>query len=161
MHPPLPSLQESDRETLKSAASKFSTWAGVGSLLGISLGVYMAYRLRAIRKQTFTAFRATEKPTHVKFANGREEAIPDISPLMKPSTLGDFATYMLFGAGGIFVGGELGMLGGAWSAQRTIGRDGAGKERIDMAFRRFRADVLRREADQLEAKGPVSRALGL
>lgn len=36
------------------------------------------------------------------------EAVPDITPLLKPSTLGDFATYFFASAGGLFLGGELG-----------------------------------------------------
>jgi hypothetical protein len=39
------------------------------------------------------------------------EAIPDITPLLKPTTLGDFATYFFASAGGLFLGGELGMPG--------------------------------------------------
>lgn len=37
------------------------------------------------------------------------ERIPDITPLLRPSTLGDFATYFFASAGGLFLGGELGM----------------------------------------------------
>ncbi len=64
-------LQQSDRDTLRSAASKVSTHATIGSLVGIGLGVFMAYRLRTARATMFTAFRATEKPTAVQFANGK------------------------------------------------------------------------------------------
>lgn len=38
------------------------------------------------------------------------EAIPDLTPLLKPTTLGDFATYFLAAAGGLFLGGELGKI---------------------------------------------------
>ena len=65
-------LQDSDRDLLNSAASKFSTHVKVGSLLGLSLGVLLAFRLRRTRMQIFRAFRAQEKPTHVRFADGRE-----------------------------------------------------------------------------------------
>lgn len=37
------------------------------------------------------------------------ESIPDITPLLRPSTWGDFATYFFASAGGLFLGGELGM----------------------------------------------------
>jgi hypothetical protein len=99
----------------------------------------------------FAAFRASEKPTSVKFANGREEAIPDITPLLKPTTLGDIATYTFFAAGGIFVGGETGVMTGAWRAKSTIAKDEASKKRIEAAFRNFRADVLRKQIQELEA----------
>lgn len=146
----LPSLQETDRDTLKKAAKQFSTYAGVGSILGLALGVTLAYRIRSLRTRTFAAFRAAEKPTHVRFANGREEAIPDVTPLMQPSLLGDVATYTFFAAGGVFVFGELGMLGGSLGAARTISSDPESKRRIETAFKKFRADVLRKEADALD-----------
>lgn len=37
------------------------------------------------------------------------ESIPDLTPLLKPTALGDFATYFFAGAGGLLLGGELGM----------------------------------------------------
>lgn len=65
-------LQDSDRDALKSAASKISTHVSIGSMVGLGLGVFLAFRLRRTRMQMFNAFRAHEKPTHVKFADGRE-----------------------------------------------------------------------------------------
>lgn len=83
------------------------------------------------------------------------EPIPDITPYMQPSRFGDIATYFFFGLGGTIVGGELGFLLGSWSAARLISKDPARKGRVENAYRKFRADVLRREAKQLEAGGPV------
>ena len=65
-------LQDSDRDTLKTAASKISIHVTVGSLLGLGLGTLLAFRLRRSRMQIFQALRAQEKPTHVRFADGRE-----------------------------------------------------------------------------------------
>jgi len=65
-------LQHSDRDLLNSAAGNFSNHVKIGSLLGLSLGAILAFRLRRTRMQMFRAFRAREKPTHVKFADGRE-----------------------------------------------------------------------------------------
>lgn len=65
-------LQDSDRDNLKTAASKMGTHATVGSLLGLGLGLFLAFRTRRSRTQMFSAFRTAEKPTHVKFADGRE-----------------------------------------------------------------------------------------
>lgn len=67
-------LQDSDRDALTSAAGKISTHVSVGSALGLALGAFLAFRLRRTRMQMFNAFRAHEKPTHVKFADGREGA---------------------------------------------------------------------------------------
>ena len=38
------------------------------------------------------------------------ESIPDLTPLLKPTTLGDFATYFFASAGGLLLGGELGKI---------------------------------------------------
>lgn len=144
------SLQPSDREALQSAASRVSTHTTIGSVLGLSLGLFLAYRVRSSRTAMFNAFRAGEKPVSVNFAGGRVEPLPDLTPMIKPSTLGDFAAYTLFAAGGLFFGGETGLLTGGISAQRVITRDPESKARIEKAFRTFRAESLRLEADQLE-----------
>lgn len=65
------SLNQSDRDILRSAGSKVSTYAKVGSLLGVGLGAYFAFRLRSMRLAYFNAFRAMEKPVEVRFADGR------------------------------------------------------------------------------------------
>ncbi|KAI4726135.1 hypothetical protein E4T49_06078 [Aureobasidium sp. EXF-10728] len=143
-------LQSSDRAALQSAASRLSTHTTLGSIVGFSLGLYLSYRLRANRTAMFNAFRTSEKPVAVQFAGGRTEQLPDITPMLKPSTFGDIATYTLFGLGGLFVGGETGLLTGGLSAQRAIKKDPEAKKRIESAFRKFRAETLRLEADQLE-----------
>jgi hypothetical protein len=79
---------------------------------------------------------------------------------MKPSTLGDIATYTLLGGGGIFLFGEMGLLTGSFRARQQIGSDREGRDRIQMAFRRFQADALRSQADMLENEGKGS-ILGL
>ncbi|KAJ5679736.1 hypothetical protein N7462_007980 [Penicillium macrosclerotiorum] len=152
-------LQAADRDALKSAASSVSLWATVGSAIGLGLGLYAAIRLRSTRRAFFAAVRAQEKPTQVVFADGRTEAIPDLTPLLKPTTLGDFATYFFASAGGLFLGGELGFAGGAAKGSRSITADPETKKRIETAFRRFRADVLRREADALDKGANVSEIM--
>lgn len=78
------------------------------------------------------------------------EPIPDLTPMLKPSTLGDFAAYTLFAIGGTFFGGELGLLTGSASASSAVSRDPESKKRIEAAFKKFRAEVLRAEAASLE-----------
>jgi len=143
-------LTQSDRDTLRSASSKLGTHATIGSMLGLGFGIFMAYRLRTARTSMFNAFRAREKPVAVQFADGRTEPIPDLTDLLRPTTLGDIAAYSFFAAGGLFVGGETGLLSGSWSAGRTVKADPESRKRIEDAFRRFRADVLRKEADALD-----------
>ncbi|TGJ86808.1 hypothetical protein E0Z10_g1991 [Xylaria hypoxylon] len=143
-------LEPSDRDALLKATTRVATATTVGSLIGLGLGLYASIRLRRVRTDMFAAFRTAEKPSSVVFANGKQEAIPDITPLMRPSKLGDFATYFFFGLGGTMIGGELGLFTGTWSASRGINKDPARKARIEKAYRLFRVDVLRKEIARLE-----------
>ncbi|KAH7401601.1 hypothetical protein BKA66DRAFT_405709 [Pyrenochaeta sp. MPI-SDFR-AT-0127] len=145
-------LNQQDRDLLKSAGGKVSTHAGIASGIGLGLGIYFAFRLRAMRLAYFKAFRAMEKPVEVRFADGRTEPIPDISAKLSPSRWGDAATYFLFSIGGLFLGGELGLLTGTASASRTITKDPASRERIEKAFKNYRIDVLKREIQAMEGK---------
>ena len=83
------------------------------------------------------------------------ESIPDITPMLRPTTLGDVAAYTLFSAGGLFLGGELGLLTGSYAGMRSITQDPESRARIEKAFRSFRADLLRKEADMLDGGGSV------
>lgn len=69
-------------------------------------------------------------------------------------------TYTLFSLGGVFVFGELGMLAGGLRAKGIVSQDADSRARIETAFRRFRADVLRREADSLERGGDFGKGMG-
>lgn len=71
--------------------------------------------------------------------------------MIKPSTGGDIAAYFFFSAGGLFLGGELGLLSGAYAARKSITGDEESKKRIERAFRGYKADVLRKEIARLEA----------
>jgi len=143
-------LEDSDRDILRRAASKFSTHATIGSLVGLGLGALLAFRVRSARLKMFQAFKAKEKPVSLQFADGRTEAIPDVTALVKPTVFGDLAAYFFFTAGGLFVGGETGLITGSISAGRTITKDAAARERIENAFKKFRAEALRQEADKLD-----------
>ncbi|KAF1976037.1 hypothetical protein BU23DRAFT_457290 [Bimuria novae-zelandiae CBS 107.79] len=145
-------LNQSDRDILRSAGSKVSTHAKVGSLLGLGFGVFCAVRLRRMRLAYFNAFRAMEKPVEVKFADGRTEPIPDISAQLAPSKWGDTATYFFFSLGGLFLGGEGGFLTGTASASRAITKDPEAKARIEKAFKNYRIDVMKQEIQALEGK---------
>lgn len=153
------SLTSSDRDALKNAASTVSLHATLGSALGIALSVLLAYRIRSGRKAMFRTFRTAEKPSAVRFADGREEVLPDLTPLLRPSRAGDVATFGFLGLGGLFMGGELGLLSGSLQARRSINQDGESRERIRNAFLRFQADALRKEAEALE-KNVTSGGMG-
>jgi hypothetical protein len=77
------------------------------------------------------------------------EPVPDISAqLSGPSKWGDAATYFLFSVGGLFLGGEIGLLTGTASASRTVTKDPEARAR----FKNYRIDVLKREIQQLQGK---------
>lgn len=143
-------MTDEDRQVVRKAGSKASTHALIGSLAGIALGGFLAWKLRANRNAVYQAFRTADKPTHIKFADGREEAIPDLTPLLKPTPLGDVVAYTFFGMGGLFLGGETGLLTGSLSAKRTIDRDVQTKARIEKAYRAFKVDVLKKQIEALE-----------
>jgi hypothetical protein len=92
--------------------------------------------------------------SHVAHANtyAFPEPIPDISGQLSPSRWGDAATYFLFSVGGLFLGGELGLITGTASASRTITKDPAARERIEKAFKNYRIDVMKREIQRMEGK---------
>lgn len=154
------SLTDSDRDLLKSFSTTMSTYTAIGTIAGLLLAGYLARRIRQNRTIMYNAFRAKEKPTHVRFADGREEAVPDISELLKPTAAGDIATYTLFAAGGVLLGGEMGLLAGSWRAKSSITSNPESKARIEKAFRSFRADVLRKQAEALEKGSPTGGAAG-
>ncbi|KAG8629558.1 hypothetical protein KVT40_003423 [Elsinoe batatas] len=143
-------LEQSDRDAIQSAAKRLSTATTIGSIIGLSLGVYSAFRLRRNRLNMFNAFKAAEKPVEVKFANGRTESLPDFTPHLKPTTAGDVATYTFFGLGGMLLGGELGLLLGGVAAKRSVNRNPDSRKRIEDAFRKFRVEALRKQAGILE-----------
>ncbi|KJX95368.1 hypothetical protein TI39_contig4118g00033 [Zymoseptoria brevis] len=143
-------LRQSDRDALVSAASTVTTFTSLGSIIGISLGSLLALRLRRSRAAMFRAFKTVEKPQSVRFADGREEVLPDMTSLMRPSKVGDVATFALLGMGGLFFGGELGLLTGSFRARQVIGKDREGRDRIAGAFKKFQADALRKQAEDLE-----------
>ncbi|KAF2013828.1 hypothetical protein BU24DRAFT_442755 [Aaosphaeria arxii CBS 175.79] len=149
-------LNQSDRDTLKSAGGKVSQHAGIGSLLGLGLGVYCAFRLRNMRLAYFNAFRAMEKPVEIKFADGRTQPVPDITEQIKPSKWADAASYFFFSLGGLFLGGEAGLLSGTASASRTIAKDPQARERIEKAFRNYRIDAMKQEIQNMEGKSRIA-----
>ena len=143
-------LNDNDKQLLMKAASKAQTWALAGSVVGIGLGTLLALRVRSNRNKMFKAFRASERPTAVIFASGRQETIPDITNVIKPTPLGDIAAYTFFSIGGLLLFGEIGFMTGVWSAKRTISQDPESRARIEKAFRSFRVDVLKKQIEGLE-----------
>ncbi|PNP84109.1 hypothetical protein FNYG_02797 [Fusarium nygamai] len=150
-------LNDDDREILRRAGSKVSTHAKIGSLLGVGLGVLAAFRLRKMRLTYFNAFRAMEKPVEVRFADGRTEPIPDITADLAPSKWGDAATYFFFSVGGLFIGGEAGLLSGTASASHTITKNPEAKERIEKAWKNYRIDAMKQEIRKLEGKSKLAQ----
>ena len=70
---------------------------------------------------------------------------------MHPTTTGNFVAYTFCSIAGLFLGGETGLLSGVRAAKRTISEDPEARARIEKAFKGFRADLLRKEIEMLEA----------
>ena len=54
--------------------------------------------------------------------------------------------------GGLFIGGETGLITGTSSASRTITKDPETRKRIERAFQNYRIDVMKKEIQELETK---------
>lgn len=84
-----------------------------------------------------------------------------MTDLLRPTIFGDIAAYFFFTAGGLFVGGETGLLAGSLAAGRLVMKDPDARDRIDKAFRAFKADALRKEADKLDGgQGVLEKVMG-
>lgn len=81
--------------------------------------------------------------------------LPDVSAKLAPSSLGDFAAYFFLGVGGLFLGGETGFLTGSSVAASRVRADAERRRRVDGAYRAFKIDALRKQADALEKGAPV------
>lgn len=81
--------------------------------------------------------------------------LPDVTDKVAPSKAGDFAAYTLLSLGGLFLGGETGLITGTALATSRIQKDEARVRRVREAYRLFKIDALRKEADALEKGGAV------
>eukprot|EP00026_Physarum_polycephalum_P018374 Phypoly_transcript_19935.p1 GENE.Phypoly_transcript_19935~~Phypoly_transcript_19935.p1 ORF type:complete len:184 (+),score=23.69 Phypoly_transcript_19935:91-642(+) len=145
-------LNADERAILEKAAGKVSMHVTVGSLVGIGLGLALAFRLRQSAVRIFQTVKRAEKPIAFQYKDGHTEPLPDMDALMRgPSTLSTVLTATLFSVGGLFLGGEIGTMTGLWSAKSTLNHDPVARGRIEKAFRNFQADVLRKQADAIQA----------
>lgn len=64
-------LTADDREVLKGAASTISWHASLGSVVGLGLGCFLAYRARGLRRNWFNQFRTSDQPKQVIFHSGK------------------------------------------------------------------------------------------
>ena len=106
-----------------------------------------------------TVVRVCENAIHVRvyrrdvLTRAIPENIPDLTQKLSPSRWGDATTFLFFSVGGLFLGGELGLLTGTASASRTVLKDPESRDRIEKALKNYRIDVLSREIQRLrEAK---------
>lgn len=64
-------LTADDREVLKGAASTISWHASLGSVVGLGLGCFLAYRARGLRRNWLNQFRTSDQPKQVIFHSGK------------------------------------------------------------------------------------------
>ncbi|KAK0728859.1 hypothetical protein B0T26DRAFT_673328 [Lasiosphaeria miniovina] len=160
-------LASEDRSRLRTAARKVSVHASLGSILGLGVGLAMAWRIRANRMALYDVLRTSMRPTEVVFASGQrgdqknaaktcgKSHVKCATPAL-PTGWGDAATFGAFSLGGMLLGGETGFLTGTASATRLISKDAESQKRIESAFRKFQVDVLKREITALEGQGQSS-----
>lgn len=86
---------------------------------------------------------------------GTSVDVPDVTDKVVPSAVGDFAAYFFLGLGGLFLGGETGLLSGTTMAWRRVRADEERRRRVENAYRAFKVDLLRKEADALEKGSAV------
>lgn len=120
----------------------------MAAALGLGIGLWGTLALRRRRIVFYNASKTIETPIALQFKDGHSVPFPDI--IQPPSTFHTLFTGFLFATAGIFIGGEIGLLTGSISAKGAITRDEASKKRIDAAFRRLKADVMRKQADMIE-----------
>jgi hypothetical protein len=92
-------LNQEDRDVLVKAGGRIYGPATIGTLVGLGLGLYAAFRLRKVRLAMFNAFRASEKPTSIVFAGGRTGKFrPFLSfiPLLSRFETGDYFVVVFF-----------------------------------------------------------------
>lgn len=73
--------------------------------------------------------------------------------MFRPSTFGSVVTYSLFSLAGLFLGSEAGLLTGGLSAKSTLTKDEQTRRRIESAYTKFKIDLLRKSAEDLEKSG--------
>lgn len=128
----------------------------IGASIGLGVGLFLSFRLRRAGAAIYNAAKRVEKPTHLQFADGHTVPFPDTTEYFRPSTAGQILTGFLFSVSGFFLFGEIGLITGAASANRAISADPEARSRIEKAFRSFRIDVLRSQADSLERRGQLT-----
>lgn len=64
-------LTADDREVLKGAAKTISWHASFGTIVGLGLGCFLAYRVRGLRRNWFNEFRTSDQPKQVIFHSGK------------------------------------------------------------------------------------------
>lgn len=166
-------LTTEDREVLAGAAKTINWHASFGSIVGVGVGCLLAYRVRALRRNWFNELRTSDKPKQVIFHSGKTckpsvgptishqtentfaVDVPDVTPRLAPSPVGDFAAYFFLGVGGLFLGGETGFLTGTSIAARRVRADAERRKRVEQAYRAFKIDLLRKQLKELEQGGAV------
>ncbi|KAK2608304.1 hypothetical protein N8I77_006922 [Diaporthe amygdali] len=148
-------LTTDDRKVLKGAAKTISWHASLGSIVGLGLGCFLAYRVRGLRRSWFNEFRTSDQPKQVIFQSGKTLDVPDVTSKLAPSPVGDFAAYFFLGMGGLFLGGETGFLTGSSIAARRVRADAERRKRVEDAYRAFKIDLLQKEVKALQQGGAV------
>ncbi|KAL8846025.1 MAG: hypothetical protein Q9221_008856 [Calogaya cf. arnoldii] len=143
------SLSDLDRAKVRSAGKTVMNYTQIAALIGLVVGWAFARRSHKSALKVANAFKPAEQPIAVVFQDGRAEAISITSDTLKPSRLGNIARQIFYMGGMSILGAACGCYLGGLKFRRE---DKQREARIVLALNRYRVDVFRKQADDLERK---------
>ncbi|KAG8531817.1 uncharacterized protein KY384_003453 [Bacidia gigantensis] len=146
-------LTASDHKTIKSAYRNYKERVYISAFVGLGLGVYTAYRFRQRRWRAYHAAlkTATDLLRHIKPYDKRNRP----AVVIRPSYLGDLATYLALGGFGLDFGGEIGVTIADRRVGRIITEDVECTERITQSSKKAKVEVLRVVADLMKQEADM------
>ncbi|KAK6533619.1 hypothetical protein TWF694_002555 [Orbilia ellipsospora] len=139
-----------DRQFLNDMDRKISGPVRTASLIGLSVGLFLAFRQRRGVMRAYRALRQEHRATTITFSNGAVQTLADVSMAPKPSRLGGLFTYTLLGFGGWLTGSTVGMWRARGVKERIMAEHPEVYKRIRKAERRSIVEDCRKLADTLE-----------
>ncbi|KAF3910830.1 hypothetical protein ABW20_dc0104708 [Dactylellina cionopaga] len=124
-------LSKEDRTLLSKANQKTRTHYSIGSFCGFCLGTFLALRRRRSLWRVFQNTQGRNQSLSIVYNDGRQEALADITPSLRPSFARGVATYVGFGIAGMFAGGMVGGMTGTRARRKIFQEDPGAVRRIN------------------------------
>ncbi|KAF3902788.1 hypothetical protein AA313_de0204903 [Arthrobotrys entomopaga] len=139
-----------DRQFMAEMDRKISKPIRTGTLIGLSIGLLLAFRQRRAVTRAYKALRQEHHATTITFSNGVVQTLADVSMAPKPSLFGGLLTYMVLGFGGSIVGSSFGMWRATGVRERVMAEHPEVYKRIRKAERRSIVEDCKTLADTME-----------